>query len=156
MQKFNAFVLLQADPDDPNGPDLETKIEELRDIIRRALAEKAKAEGVIECLRDGDVNVDEWMQDIENLTIDMARSASSTSIKTEDGSRVCFMKVGGVSDFYSRRDLNLYLLNNYKSPFGVQERVEASFDSDLNDTSENREGETSSAEPPEREEDIEG
>ncbi|XP_035709024.1 protein nervous wreck-like isoform X3 [Folsomia candida] len=120
----------KADPDDPNGPDLETKIEELRDIIRRALAEKAKAEGVIECLRDGDVNVDEWMQDIENLTIDMARSASSTSIKTEDGSRVCFMKVGG-------------------------ERVEASFDSDLNDTSENREGETSSAEPPEREEDIE-
>jgi hypothetical protein len=65
-------------------------MEEHRDIIRRAMAEKAKAEGVIECLRDGDVNVDEWMQDIESLTThhDMARSASSTSVKTDD-SRVC-------------------------------------------------------------------
>lgn len=76
---------MQVDPDDPNGPDLDTKMDELREIVRRAFTEKAKAEGVIECLRDGDVNVDEWMHDIENLTLqDMARSASSTSIKTED------------------------------------------------------------------------
>jgi exonuclease III len=75
----------QNDPDDPNGPDLETKIDEIRDIIRRSETEKAKAEGVLECLRDGDVNVDEWIQDIENLTtVDMARSSSSTSIKTND------------------------------------------------------------------------
>jgi len=82
---ITSCLLVKNDPDDPNGPDLETKIDEIRDIIRRAETEKAKAEGVIECLRDGDVNVDEWLQDIENLTtVDLARSSSSTSIKTND------------------------------------------------------------------------
>lgn len=77
--------MLQSDPDDPNGPDLETKIDDIRETIRKSETEKCKAEAVIECLRDGDVNVDEWLQDIENLptTVDMARSASSVSIKTD-------------------------------------------------------------------------
>lgn len=79
------LFFLKTDPDDQNGPDLETKIDEARDTIRKSETEKCKAEAVIECLRDGDVNVDEWLQDIENLTTvpDMARSASCASIKTE-------------------------------------------------------------------------
>ena len=38
----------KCDPDDPNGPDLDTKIDEHRENIRRAETEKVKAEGVIE------------------------------------------------------------------------------------------------------------
>ncbi|CAL8104873.1 unnamed protein product [Orchesella dallaii] len=117
----------KTDPDDPNGPDLETRIEEYREMIRRSETEKCKAEAVIEVLRDGDVNVDEWLQDIENLTtaVELARSASSTSIKTDASSQ--------------------------------PQPQEAFYDSDANDAvSETfRENETSSTEPPERDEEVE-
>ncbi|CAG7723878.1 unnamed protein product [Allacma fusca] len=73
------------DPDDSNGPDLDTKMDEIKESIRRSETEKAKAEGIIECLRDGNVNVEEWMQDIESLTttLDIPRSSSSNSVKTD-------------------------------------------------------------------------
>ncbi|PSN33878.1 hypothetical protein C0J52_19417 [Blattella germanica] len=45
---------------------------------------KLKAEARIECLRAGGVNVDEWMQEVDNLSVqDMPRSASSLSIRTD-------------------------------------------------------------------------
>ncbi|KAJ8969465.1 hypothetical protein NQ317_015280 [Molorchus minor] len=70
----------RTDPNDPNGPDLETKIEELKQNIRRAETAKAKAEARIECLRAGGVNVDEWLQEAESLNVqDIQRSASSLS-----------------------------------------------------------------------------
>ncbi len=77
----------QSDPDDPNGPDLDIKIEELKENIRKAETEKVKAESVIECFQDGGVNVEEWMKDVESLStgLELPRSGSSASLKT-DGS----------------------------------------------------------------------
>ncbi|XP_054276253.1 protein nervous wreck-like isoform X1 [Macrosteles quadrilineatus] len=72
------------DPNDPNGPDLETKIDELRQSIRRSETAKVKAEARIECLRAGGVNVEEWMQEVDNLSVqDLPRSASSMSVHTD-------------------------------------------------------------------------
>ncbi|XP_072401279.1 protein nervous wreck isoform X2 [Diabrotica undecimpunctata] len=70
----------RVDPNDQNGPDLETKIEEMKQSIRRAETAKTKAEARIECLRGGGVNVDEWLQEAETLNVqDIQRSTSSLS-----------------------------------------------------------------------------
>lgn len=43
-----------------------------------------KAEARIECLRAGGVNVDEWMQEAEALSVqDLPRSGSSLSVRTD-------------------------------------------------------------------------
>ncbi|KZC08284.1 FCH and double SH3 domains protein 2, partial [Dufourea novaeangliae] len=74
----------KTDPNDPQGPDLDTKIDELKHMIRRAETAKQKAEARIECLRNGGVNVDEWLQEVETLSVqDMPRSASSLSVRTD-------------------------------------------------------------------------
>ncbi|XP_076169428.1 protein nervous wreck-like isoform X1 [Ptiloglossa arizonensis] len=74
----------KTDPNDPQGPDLDTKIDELKHTIRRAETAKLKAESRIECLRNGGVNVDEWLQEVETLTVqEMLRSASSLSVRTD-------------------------------------------------------------------------
>ncbi|KAF3422055.1 hypothetical protein E2986_01132 [Frieseomelitta varia] len=74
----------KTDPNDPQGPDLDTKIDELKHMIRRAETAKLKAEARIECLRNGGVNVDEWLQEAETLSVqDMPRSASSLSVRTD-------------------------------------------------------------------------
>ncbi|KAK9877158.1 hypothetical protein WA026_016901 [Henosepilachna vigintioctopunctata] len=70
----------RVDPQDQNGPDLDTKIEDMKQQIRKAETSKMKAEARIECLRAGGVNVDEWLQEAEMLTVqDIQRSASSLS-----------------------------------------------------------------------------
>ncbi|XP_076265052.1 FCH and double SH3 domains nervous wreck [Rhynchophorus ferrugineus] len=82
LQMYNALRESgqKTDPNDPNGPDLETRIEELKQAVRRAETSKAKAEARIECLRKGGVNVDEWLQEAESLNVqDIQRSASSLS-----------------------------------------------------------------------------
>ncbi|CAH1119737.1 unnamed protein product [Phaedon cochleariae] len=82
VQIFNALreAGQKVDPNDPNGPDLDTKIDELKQNVRRAETAKAKAEARIECLRAGGVNVDEWMQEAESLNVqDIQRSTSSLS-----------------------------------------------------------------------------
>lgn len=72
------------DPNDPNGPDIETKIDEIRQNIRRAETSKAKAEARIECLRAGGVSVDEIVQEAEALSVqDLPRSSSSLSVRTD-------------------------------------------------------------------------
>ncbi|EGI64466.1 FCH and double SH3 domains protein 2 [Acromyrmex echinatior] len=74
----------KTDPNDPNGPDLDTKIDELKHAVRRAETAKLKAEARIECLRHGGVNVDEFLQEAETLSVqDMPRSASSLSVRTD-------------------------------------------------------------------------
>ncbi|XP_043248241.1 protein nervous wreck isoform X1 [Colletes gigas] len=74
----------KTDPNDPQGPDLDTKIDELKHAIRRAETAKLKAESRIECLRNGGVNVDEWLQEVETLSVhEMMRSASSLSVRTD-------------------------------------------------------------------------
>lgn len=75
----------RSDPNDPNGPDLETKIEEFREKIRKSETEKARSEACLECLRAGGVNVDEWMQEAETLGVqELPRSSSSLSLRTEN------------------------------------------------------------------------
>lgn len=72
------------DPNDQNGPDLETKMEDMKQAIRRAETSKMKAEARIECLRLGGVNVDEWLQEAETLNVqDIQRSTSSLSVRTD-------------------------------------------------------------------------
>ncbi|XP_014098423.2 protein nervous wreck isoform X2 [Bactrocera oleae] len=74
----------RSDPNDPNGPDLDTKIEEFRDLIRRSETEKAKAEACLQSLREGGINVDEWVQEAEIMGVqELARSASSISMRTD-------------------------------------------------------------------------
>ncbi|XP_043648686.1 protein nervous wreck isoform X9 [Drosophila teissieri] len=74
----------RTDPNDPNGPDLDTKIEEFRDQIRRSETEKTKAEACLQCLRDGGINVDEWVQEAEIMGVqELTRSASSISMRTD-------------------------------------------------------------------------
>ncbi|XP_060519940.1 protein nervous wreck isoform X3 [Cylas formicarius] len=82
LQLYNALRESgqKTDPNDPNGPDLETKMEELKQNIRRSETAKAKAEARIEYLRKGGVNVDEWLQEAESLNVqDIQRSTSSLS-----------------------------------------------------------------------------
>lgn len=75
----------KSDPNDPNGPDLETKIEEFREKIRKSETEKTKSEACLECLRAGGVNVDEWMQEAETLGVqELPRSSSSLSLRTDN------------------------------------------------------------------------
>ncbi|KAL9700514.1 hypothetical protein quinque_003955 [Culex quinquefasciatus] len=72
------------DPNDQNGPDLETKIDEFRENIRKAETSKCKAEARLECLRIGGINVDDWIQEAETLSVaEMPRSASSLSMRTD-------------------------------------------------------------------------
>ncbi|XP_075162935.1 FCH and double SH3 domains nervous wreck isoform X2 [Haematobia irritans] len=74
----------RSDPNDPNGPDLDTKIEEFRDQIRRSETEKAKAEACLQSLREGGINVDEWVQEAEIIGAqELTRSASSISMRTD-------------------------------------------------------------------------
>ncbi|KAG5314571.1 FCSD2 protein, partial [Acromyrmex insinuator] len=83
----------KTDPNDPNGPDLDTKIDELKHAVRRAETAKLKAEARIECLRHGGVNVDEFLQEAETLSVqDMPRSASSLSVRTDaSGAAIIFL-----------------------------------------------------------------
>ncbi|KOC61529.1 FCH and double SH3 domains protein 2 [Habropoda laboriosa] len=74
----------KTDPNDPQGPDIDTKMDELKHVIRRAETAKLKAEARLECLRNGGVSVDEWLQEAETLSVhDMPRSASSLSVRTD-------------------------------------------------------------------------
>ncbi|XP_055701553.1 protein nervous wreck isoform X2 [Phlebotomus papatasi] len=74
----------RVDPQDPHGVDLETKMEDFRECVRKAETEKAKAEACIECLRQGGVNVDEWLQEAETLGVqEIHRSNSSLSMRTD-------------------------------------------------------------------------
>ncbi|CAA9997559.1 unnamed protein product [Nesidiocoris tenuis] len=89
----------KSDPTDPNGPDIETKIDELRQTLRRAETAKVKAEARIECLKQGGVNVNEFMQEAESLTVqdDMPRSGSSMSVRTDASGN---MEPGGSDSMY--------------------------------------------------------
>lgn len=63
---------------------METKIEEMKQNIRRSETSKMKAESRLEYLRKGGVNVDEWLQEAETLNVqDIPRSASSLSVHTD-------------------------------------------------------------------------
>lgn len=74
----------KCDPNDINGPDLETKIDEFREQIRKAEVLKAKCEARLQCLRDGGISVEEWIQEAETMSVhEMPRSNSEGSVKTD-------------------------------------------------------------------------
>jgi F-BAR and double SH3 domains protein len=74
----------RSDPNDQNGPDLETKIEALIDETRKAEVIKMKCEARLECLKQGGISVEEWIQEAETLSVqEMPRSGSSLSLRTD-------------------------------------------------------------------------
>ncbi|KAL7049744.1 hypothetical protein ACKWTF_003837 [Chironomus riparius] len=74
----------RTDPNDQNGPDLDTKMEELREQIRKSSVAKLKAEAKLECLKQGGISIEEWLQEAETLSIqEIPRSSSDASLKTD-------------------------------------------------------------------------
>lgn len=72
------------DPNDQNGPDLETKIEDLVEQIRKSEITKIKSEARLECLKQGGISVEEWIQEAETLSVqEIPRSSSSLSMRTD-------------------------------------------------------------------------
>ncbi|CAH2034989.1 unnamed protein product, partial [Iphiclides podalirius] len=75
----------KVDPNDPNGPELEVRMDELRSNIRRSEISKAKYEARLECLRTSGAPVDEWLKEIDLLAVQdtLPRSSSLLSVRTD-------------------------------------------------------------------------
>ena len=74
----------RSDPNDQNGPDLDTKIDALIEQIRKSEITKIKSEARLECLKQGGISVEEWIQEAETLSVqEMPRSSSSLSMRTD-------------------------------------------------------------------------
>ncbi|XP_045509978.1 protein nervous wreck isoform X1 [Colias croceus] len=75
----------KVDPNDPNGPELEVRMDELRTNIRRSETSKAKYEARLECLRTGGAPVDEWLKEVDLLAVQetLPRSSSLVSVRTD-------------------------------------------------------------------------
>ncbi|KAJ0184049.1 hypothetical protein K1T71_000472 [Dendrolimus kikuchii] len=75
----------KVDPNDPNGPELEVRMDELRSSIRRSETSKAKYESRLECLRVSGAPVDEWLKEIDLLAVQetLPRSSSLLSVRTD-------------------------------------------------------------------------
>ncbi|XP_068620018.1 protein nervous wreck [Battus philenor] len=75
----------KVDPNDPNGPELEVRMDELRSNIRRSETSRAKYEARLECLRTSGAPVDEWLKEIDLLAVQdtLPRSSSLLSVRTD-------------------------------------------------------------------------
>ncbi|XP_073956214.1 FCH and double SH3 domains nervous wreck [Choristoneura fumiferana] len=75
----------KTDPNDPNGPELDVRMDELRANIRRSETSKAKYEARLECLRVSGAPVDEWLKEIDLLAVQdtLPRSSSLLSVRTD-------------------------------------------------------------------------
>ncbi|XP_075990744.1 FCH and double SH3 domains nervous wreck isoform X2 [Anticarsia gemmatalis] len=76
----------KVDPSDPNGPELEVRLDDLRSSIRRSETSKAKYESRLECLRISGAPVDEWLKEIDLLAVQdtsLPRSSSLLSVRTD-------------------------------------------------------------------------
>ncbi|CAK1554607.1 unnamed protein product [Leptosia nina] len=75
----------KVDPNDPNGPELDVRMDELRTNIRRSETSKAKYEARLECLRNGGAPVDEWLKEVDLLAVQetLPRSSSLVSVRTD-------------------------------------------------------------------------
>ncbi|XP_046648971.1 uncharacterized protein LOC124340471 isoform X2 [Daphnia pulicaria] len=58
---------LKSDPNEPNGPNIDAKIDEIKNQLRRTETAKIKAEARLECLHADGVKVKEFLQDAECL-----------------------------------------------------------------------------------------
>ncbi|XP_049884747.1 protein nervous wreck [Pectinophora gossypiella] len=75
----------KVDPNDPNGPELEVRLDELRATIRRSETSKVKYEARLECLRNSGAPVDEWLKEVDLLAVQdtLPRSSSLLSVRTD-------------------------------------------------------------------------
>lgn len=74
----------RSDPNDQNGPDLDTKIDELTEQIRKSELIKLKAEAKLECLKQGGISIEEWIQEAETMSVqEIPRSSSEASLRTD-------------------------------------------------------------------------
>lgn len=75
----------QVDPNDPNGPELEVRMDDLRASIRRSETSKVKYEARLECLRVGGAPVDDWLKEVDLLAVQdtLPRSSSLLSVRTD-------------------------------------------------------------------------
>jgi F-BAR and double SH3 domains protein len=72
------------DPNDQNGPDLDTKIEECAEQIRKSEIIKIKAEAKLEALKIGGISVEDWIQEAETMSVqEIPRSSSEASLRTD-------------------------------------------------------------------------
>ncbi|CAH4038563.1 unnamed protein product [Pieris brassicae] len=89
-RKLNVYQAMRdagqkVDPNDPNGPELEVRMDELRTNIRRSETSKVKYEARLECLRNGGAPVDEWLKEVDLLAVQetLPRSSSLVSVRTD-------------------------------------------------------------------------
>ena len=87
---------LKKEPNDTNGPDLTTKIKELQIAIRNAERERAKAESRLEKLREGGINVDEYIDAL--VYTEEARDKAIASVSAKDTDRGATNAEWGASD----------------------------------------------------------
>nr|XP_013189369.1 unnamed protein product [Amyelois transitella] len=75
----------KVDPNDPNGPELEVRMDDLRANIRRSETSKAKYEARLDCLRVSGAPVDEWLKEVDLLAVQdtLPRSSSLLSVRTD-------------------------------------------------------------------------
>ncbi|CAG0891290.1 unnamed protein product [Darwinula stevensoni] len=78
----------KVDPDDQQGPDIDTKIENLKSNLRRAETAKLKAEARKDALRDGGLDMEEYLRNAfaaaESLDPgEMTRSVSQVSMRSD-------------------------------------------------------------------------
>ena len=85
---------IQVDPNDPNGPELDVRMDELKSNIRRSETSKAKYEARLDCLRNSGAPVDEWLKEVDLLAVQdtLPRSSSLLSVRTDaSGAAVNFI-----------------------------------------------------------------
>ncbi|GFN81506.1 F-bar and double sh3 domains protein 2-like [Plakobranchus ocellatus] len=88
LQNGRSLETSETGSQESTSVDPETKLEELKQSIRKAETAKLKAEARLDVLRAGGVNVDEWINQaqMESLVADekgLARTPSQVSLRTE-------------------------------------------------------------------------
>lgn len=73
----------KVDPNESGGQDLDAKIDDVRNQLRRSETAKIKAEARLDCLRQGGIKVDEFLQDAANglSAVELTRSPSQLSFR---------------------------------------------------------------------------
>ncbi|XP_037801238.1 protein nervous wreck-like isoform X8 [Penaeus monodon] len=85
LQKVQATIKTEADL----TPDVEAKVDELRNIIRKAETHKCKAEAKLELLKEGGIEIEDYSKSLDSdslgvdLEVSLSRSGSSLSVREE-------------------------------------------------------------------------
>ncbi|XP_063598257.1 protein nervous wreck-like [Penaeus indicus] len=85
LQKVQATIKTEADL----TPDVEAKVDELRNIIRKAETNKCKAEAKLELLKEGGIEIEDYSKSLDSdslgvdLDVSLSRSGSSLSVREE-------------------------------------------------------------------------